>query len=61
MGQGRFLKSKGPLINIFSIIQKRKDPQGNISRYFFRDTVKNTFYMRNLTHRWPKSGHFFPI
>ena len=39
---------------------RKKGLQSSIFEFFLLDTLKNIFWMGNLTQRWIKSGPFFP-
>ena len=40
---------------------RKKSPAGKSRGFFAWKLLKISFYMRNFTHRWSESGHFFPI
>ena len=46
-------------INISSKTHGRKALPGKILEFFFQDTVKTTFRLKNLTQRWTQLEFFF--
>ena len=58
-GQGRNME-KGTWKNISSIAHLRLATLGKMLEFFLLVTLKTGFEMRNLSHMWKQSGHFFP-
>ena len=55
-GQGRFRGTRGKKAKN----KKKKAPHGKILDFFLLDTLKNIFWMENLTQIWTQSRPFFP-
>ena len=56
---GKVSWNQGTSINISSKTHNRKALLGKISEFLLKDTVKNTFPMKNSTQRWTQSGPFY--
>ena len=54
---GEFSWNQGTSINILSTTHERKAPHGKI---LFFSPGNSLNCMRNLTHKWSQSRHFFP-
>ena len=57
---GRAFVERGHFDKHFVKNTRKRGPQGNILESFLLDTLKTTFWMKNLIQRWTQSGPSFP-